>query len=105
PRERPERVKEQIVRQREFDNIRLVSEDVAEMPYRPVACEQSYRLIVVRKNLTVEKGEILLYDDYEYFFYLTNDWEIPAAAIVFSAKHPCNQKNINAHHNVDVRAL
>ena len=93
------------MRQREFDNIRLVSEDVAEMPYRPVACEQSYRLIVVRKNLTVEKGEILLYDDYEYFFYLTNDWESPAAAIVFSANQRCNQENLNAQLKGGVRAL
>jgi Transposase DDE domain group 1 len=105
PRERPERVKEQIVRQRQFENIRLVSEDVAEMPYRPVACQQSYRLIVVRKNLTVEKGEILLYDDYEYFFYLTNDWKSSAAAIVFEANERCNQENLNAQLKGGVRAL
>ena len=105
PRERPERVKEQIVRQREFENIRLVSEDVAEMPYRPVACQQSYRLIVVRKNLTVEKGEILLYDDYEYFFYLTNDRDSPAADIVFGANQRCNQENLNAQLKGGVRAL
>jgi hypothetical protein len=104
-RQRPERVKEQIVRQRQFDNKRLVSEDVAEMPYRPVACKQSYRLIVVRKNLTVEKGEILLYDDYEYFFYLTNDWESPAAVIVFEANQRCNQENLNAQLKGGVRAL
>jgi Transposase DDE domain group 1 len=104
-RERPERVKEQIVRQREFDNKRLVSEDVAEMPYRPVACQQNYRLIVVRKNLTVEKGEILLYDDYEYFFYLTNDWQSPAADIVFEANQRCNQENLNAQLKGGVRAL
>jgi len=24
---------------------------------------------VVRKNLSVEKGEVLLYDDYQYFFW------------------------------------
>lgn len=104
-RERPERVKEQIVRQREFDNKRLVSEDVAEMPYQPVACKKSYRLIVVRKNLTVEKGEILLYDDYEYFFYLTNDRESPAAVIVFEANQRCNQENLNAQLKGGVRAL
>ena len=105
PRQRPERVKEQVVRQRAFDNKRLVSEDVAEMPYRPVACKQSYRLIVVRKNLTVEKGEILLYDDYEYFFYLTNDWESPIEVIVFEANQRCNQENLNAQLKSGVRAL
>jgi len=104
-RQRPERLKERIVRQREFENIRLVSEDVAEMPYRPVACKQSYRLIVVRKNLTVEKGEIRLFDDYEYFFYLTNDWESSAADIVFQANQRCNQENLNAQLKNGVRAL
>ena len=75
PRHKPARVKEQIVREREFVNKRLVSEDVAEMPYRPAACKNTYRLIVVRKNLSVEKGELRLFDDYVYFYYLTNDWD------------------------------
>ena len=104
-RQRPERVKEAIVRQRAFENIRLVSEHVAEMSYRPLACKQSYRLIVLRKNLTVEKGEIRLFDDYEYFFYLTNDWESSAAAIVFQANQRCNQENLNAQLKGGVRAL
>jgi len=68
PRRKPARVKEQIVRERGFENKRLVSEYVAEMPYRPVACQHTYRLIVVRKNLSIEKGELRLFDDYVYFF-------------------------------------
>jgi hypothetical protein len=72
PRGRREKVKERIVHEREYKNIVLHSEEVAEMPYRPVACRKTYRLIVVRKNLTVEKGEIRLFDDYRYFFYLTS---------------------------------
>ncbi len=84
PRARPDNVKEQIVRDRGFKNIALQSEDAAEMPYRPVACQKTYRLIVVRKNLSVEKGEILLFDDYRYFFYLTNDDESSPAEIVFT---------------------
>jgi Transposase DDE domain group 1 len=85
PRQKPTRVKDEIVRQREFENKRLVSEDVAEMPYRPVACKNTYRLIVVRKNLSIEKGDLRLFDDYIYFFYLTNDWTSTPAAIVFEA--------------------
>lgn len=57
PRAKPERVKEKIVRQREFKNIVLKCEDVAEMDYRPAACQKTYRLVVVRKNLSIEKGE------------------------------------------------
>ena len=105
PRARPDNVKEQVVRERAFKNIRLQSEDVAEMSYRPVACRKTYRLIVVRKNLTVEKGETRLFDDYRYFFYLTNDWDRPAADIVFDANQRCNQENLNAQLKSGVRAL
>ena len=105
PRQKPPRVKEEIVRERAFDNKRLVSEDVAEMPYRPTACQNTYRLIVVRKNLSVEKGELRLFDDYVYFYYLTNDWTSSAAAIVFEANQRCNQENLNAQLKGGVRAL
>jgi hypothetical protein len=105
PRAKPENVKDQIVREREFKNIRLESERVAEMPYRPVACRKTYRLIVVRKNLSVEKGELRLFDDYLYFFYLTNDWDRPPAEIVFEANDRCNQENLNAQLKGGVRAL
>jgi hypothetical protein len=96
PRQRPANVKEQIVVAREFENIRLVSEDVAEFDYRPTACRQSYRMIVVRKNLSVEKGERVLFDDIDYFFYLTNDWVTEAAVIVFRANQRCHQENLLA---------
>jgi hypothetical protein len=105
PRQKPARIKEQIVRERAFVNKRLVSEDVAEMPYRPVACKNPYRLIVVRKNLSVEKGELRLFDDYVYFYYLTNDWTSSAATIVFEANQRCNQENLNAQLKGGVRAL
>jgi Transposase DDE domain group 1 len=105
PRHKPTRVKEEIVRQREFENKRLVSEQVAEMPYRPVVCKNTYRLIVVRKNLSIEKGELRLFDDYIYFFYLTNDWTSTPAAIVFEANQRCNQENLNAQLKGGVRAL
>jgi hypothetical protein len=105
PRTRPVHIKEQIVREREFKNIRLVNEEVAECPYRPSACRQPYRLIAVRKNLTVEKGVTWLFDDYRYFFYLTNDWTTPAAEIVFLANQRCNQENLHAQLKGGVRAL
>jgi Transposase DDE domain group 1 len=105
PRQKPARVKEQIVREREFENKRLVSEDVAEMPYRPTVCKNTYRLIVVRKNLSVEKGERRLFDDYVYFYYLTNDRTSSPAAIVFEANQRCNQENLHAQLKGGVRAL
>ncbi len=105
PRQRPEKVKERIVAERGFENIRLRSEEVAETDYRPVACRQSYRLIVVRKNLSVAKGEAVLFDDYRYFFFLTNDRTTPAAELVLLANDRCHQENLHAQLKNGVRAL
>jgi hypothetical protein len=107
PRQRPENVKKQIIIEREFKNIRLLSEEIAELEYRPSVCRKSYRLVVVRKNLAIEKGDVLLFDDFEYryFFYLTNDRTHPAAEIVFLANDRCHQENLHAQLKNGVRAL
>jgi hypothetical protein len=94
PRERPANVKEAIVRLREFKNIRLRSEDVAEFDYAPGHCRRSYRVVVVRKNLSVEKGEAVLFDDIRYFFYITNNRTMSASGIVRSANDRCNQEKL-----------
>ena len=61
--------------------------------------------MIVRKNLSVEKGEQVLFDDYRYFFYLTNDWQSTPAALVLRANDRCNQENLNAQLLGGVRAL
>lgn len=94
PRQRPQNVKEGVVREREFQNIRLVSEHVAEFAYRPTACKKIYRMVVVRKNLSVAKGESVLFDDVRYFFYLTNDCGSSAREVVFLANDRCDQENL-----------
>ena len=97
PRARPLRVKQQIVEERQFKDIRLIDEEVAEMPYRPAACKNTYRLVIVRKNLRVsEPKQDRLFEDYRYFFYLTNDWESTPEEVVFSANDRCQQENILA---------
>ena len=93
-RRRPENVKERIVREREFNNIRLAGESVAQFEYRPGRCRKAYRIVVVRKNLSVEKGERRLFDDIRYFFYITNLWDVPAEEIVPAANGRCNQENL-----------
>jgi len=105
PRRRPENVKEQVVREREFDNIRLVKEHVAEFIYRPAKCKRAYRVVVVWKDLEVSRGQQKLFDDSRCFFYITNDWQTPAAEIVFSANDRCNQENHVQQLKSGVRAL
>ena len=104
-RERPENVKEQVVKEREFKNIRLRSEQVAEFDYRPTHCSKTYRIVVVRKNLTVEKGESRLFDEVRYFFYITNDWKMTMQQIVFFANDRCNQENVIGQLKSGVNAL
>jgi len=100
PRQRPDNVKEAIVVEREFENRRLRSEDVAEFPYRPTVCGQTYRMVVVRKNLSVTKGERLLFDDVRYFFYITNLTLLESEQLVWVANNRCNQENLLAQlHN------
>ena len=93
-RRKPKNVKEQIVKEREYKNIRLQSEQVAEFAYQPNKCKQPYRMIVLRKNLSVERGEKLLFDDIRYFFYITNDRKATKADIVRHANKRCNQENL-----------
>src|SRR4051794_40469402 len=78
PRQAPERHKERIVAERQFDTLQLVGEEVAEFEYRPVACEKTYRVVVRRKKLVVEKGQLWLFEPDRYFFYIPNDRTTPA---------------------------
>ncbi len=95
-RRRPENVKDRVVKQRGFDTLRLQSEEVAEFNYRPTACKLDYRMVVVRKNITKEKGDLRLHDEIRYFFYITNDWIREANEIVFCANDRCDQENLLA---------
>jgi hypothetical protein len=106
PRGRRERIKQQIVEERGFKDIRLVDEWVAERPYRPPGCKHTYRLIIVRKNLQVsEPKQQRLFDDYRYFIYITNAWERTPEEIVFSANDRCQQENLISQLKNGVRSL
>ena len=94
PRSRRDNVKEQVVVERGFRNLRLDSEDVAEFDYQPGACRRPYRVVVVRKNLSVERGEWVLFDDLRYFFYLTNDADTSADELVLLANDRCAQEKL-----------
>jgi hypothetical protein len=105
PRRRSDPVKDRIVRQRQFDVLRLQSEEVAEFDYRPTACARAYRMVVVRKHISKEKGEAVLFPEVRYFFYLTNDRQWTPAEVVFEANDRCDQENLLAQLHGGVRAL
>lgn len=105
PRRRPENVKQRVVEAREFKDIRLVQEHVAEFRYRPVKCKKDYRVVAVWKELDVYQGQKRLFDDQRCFFYITNDEKKSAEEIVFDANDRCNQENLLAQLKGGVRAL
>ena len=96
-RQRVPNLKDQIVRQREFETLHLQSEEVAEFTYRPVACKNAYRMVVVRKNITHEKGQAFLFEAPRFFFYITNDKDTDVQAIVLrphGANGRCQHENL-----------
>jgi Transposase DDE domain group 1 len=105
PRQRPQRHKERIVRERGFQTIHTIEEMVAEFDYRPVACDRDYRVIVLRKRLATEKGQLRLFEEYRYFFYITNDRDMPTDQVVLSANGRCDQENLIAQLKGGVHAL
>lgn len=105
PRTRPENVKERIVVERQFDNLRLEKEEVADFAYRPTKCKKTYRMIVLKKSLSMERGQWRLFDEVRWLFYLTNDGKKSPAEIVLEANGRSNQENLIAQLNSGVKAL
>jgi len=104
-RRRPKNVKAEIVKNNGYDNIRLNGEDVVDFEYQPGKCKQSYRVVALRKNLSVERGDIVLFDEYRYFFYITNDWTLSNHQVVREANQRCDQENLIAQLKDGVPAL
>jgi hypothetical protein len=104
-RTHPLNVKEEVVRRKGYTNIRLVREQVAEFCYRPSACKKDYRIVVLRKDLVIEKGGVKIKDEIRYFFYLTNDRDRTAAEVVYFANDRCNQENLIEQLKNGVKAM
>ena len=64
-----------------------------------------YRVIVVRKRLGIDEGQMRLFEEYRYLFYITNDTEMTAAEVVFSANDRCDQENLIAQLKSGVHTL
>ncbi len=105
PRTRPANHKDAVVRQRRYKVLRTKNEHVVEFSYRPGKCEREYRMVAVRKNISVERGEDVLFDEYRYFFYITNDRDLSADEVVGEARKRCNQENLIGQLKSGLRAL
>jgi hypothetical protein len=104
-RTRPQAVKEEVVRRKGYKNIRLQAEHVAEFDYRPLACQKDYRVVVLRKDLLIEKKGVPLGEEVRYFFYISNERQRSCAEVVYFANDRCNQENLIEQLKNGVKAL
>jgi hypothetical protein len=105
PRERPENVKEQRVKERGFRNQRLLSEQVAEFNYQPGSCQKPYRMVAVRKQLAIECRGKVIDQEIRYFFYITNRRDLRWDEVVQDAHERCDQENVVAQLKSGVNAM
>jgi hypothetical protein len=105
PRTKPPNVKDAIVRARRYKVLRQKDEDVVSFSYRPDKCRRDYRVVALRKDLSVERGDDVVFSEYRYFFYITNDRDMSNDQVVGHARQRCNQENLIAQLKGHVRAL
>ena len=86
--------KDTVIRMRGYTTLRLAAELYAEMPY--ITAGRTYRLIVLRKNISVLRGEEMLADEIRYHFYVTNvpAVEMSGPEVIFQSNARCNQENV-----------
>jgi hypothetical protein len=104
PRSRPRNVKSDIVMEREYYNQHLCREDIAEFDYRPGKCKVPFRIVVLRKIISHERGQRLLHAEHRYLFYITNT-DVPAERVVELANERCNQERTIGELKSGVNAL
>lgn len=104
-RAKPPWVKEQVIRERGYLNLCLAREDLAEFEHQPNSANRPYRIVVLRKTIVEERGQLCLGQNYRYFFYVTNDRAMTLEQVVREANGRCNQENLLAQLKSGVRAL
>ena len=94
-RRRRPNYKQAIVEKNGYENKRLKQEHVAEFDYQPGKCSRPYRVIALRKDVEVTRGQQRLFNDEPYFFYITNASSRTTSSrqVVFAANDRCDQEN------------
>ena len=68
--------KQRIVHKRGLRQPGAEHEHVAEFNYQPTRCKRGYRVVVLRKNISKMKGDLVLFDECRYFFYITTRTDV-----------------------------
>jgi len=92
-RRKPQNVKQEVVKRRKFKKIQTTAEDIVHLTYQPGKCKKTYRLIILRKTFDVVKGDMNLFEDVRYFFYITNDWKRSAQEMIHFYRQRSDHEN------------
>jgi hypothetical protein len=94
-RTRPDNVRQKIVVEKGYKDFRLLGEKITEFEYTPSRnrCKHTYRVVVVKKDISVEKRQVCLFEDNRYFLYITNDRTMSAEDVVYFANKRCDHEN------------
>jgi hypothetical protein len=94
PRKR--RVKQAIIEERGYKNLELEREEYTEFAYRPTKCSRDYRVVALRKTISVKQGQALLIPEIRFHFYITNvpKSELTARQVIRQSNERCNQENL-----------
>lgn len=99
------RVKKQIVRSRAYKDLTLRREDIAEFEHSPQRAKGTYRIVVLRKEISETRGQTVLGVRDRYFFYVTNDRELSAEQVIWESNDRCNQERLIEQLKGGARAL
>lgn len=94
-RARPENVRQNIVVEKGCKDFRTLGEKITEFDYVPSRhkCRHTYRVVVVKKDISVEKHQVCLFKEDRYFLYITNDRSMSAEEVVYFANKRCDHEN------------
>ena len=105
PRKRPHNYREEIVGENDWTKIKTIREDIAEIQYQPQKCKKPYRLVILRKLIHASRAGDWLFDEFKYFFYITNKTVESAEQIVELANQRCDQENVIAQLKSELGAM
>jgi len=101
------RIKQAIIEERGYRNLELEREDYTEFDYRPTKCSSDYRVVALRKTISVREGQDLLIPEVRFRFYITNVRRsgLSARQVIRDSNERCNQENLIEQAKNGVHAL
>jgi hypothetical protein len=101
------RIKQAIIEERGYKNMKLDGEEYAEFSYRPAKCSRDYRVVALRKTIKVAKGQKLLIPEIRFHFYITNVSHsvLSSRQVIRNANERCNQENLIEQSKNGVHAM